>query len=475
MVRLLSKEVFPPHPASPPEGSGAGMPDAEIMAQPFNPFEHHHSHHDHDHDHDEVIEEQLDPAQASLRDALRVSFVFLKIVMLGLLIYYAFSNFRTVSQGQEVAVKLRFGNLVGDTPEAQVVTEGVCVALPYPIEQVREIDIKQKQLSIDKAFFFEVPEGSTVEKMMQNPSQQLNPERDGYVVTGDAGIVHLKLTVQYNVGRRAGEAVSPQRVVQWLKRVGQQETEEQLIRLAVDRGVVHYAASHSADGMVDGWNDNERDQLRDMIQQTLDEMESGLVLGSVIVDQTVVPTAVMTAFQSVVTAENDRRIAIDNAKGARSEKLLKAAGPAHERVWSLIKRYEDARERSDAEAPALEAKLAAALDNLKMPEDEGGQVISGEVATAINAARTYQTQITQLWKNEKERFESLLASYRVAPQFTVTRLQEEFRQKVLGGKTRIFYVPPGKSVIQYGPDQRQQKKWDEEELRATQPGAPATQ
>src|SRR5690348_12096254 len=102
------------------------------MAQKMrNPFVHHHDHgHDHDHghgDHDHgdghdhhhgegdgdghepggngrARFEELDPAQQSLADALRVSFGVLKAIMVVLLILYAFSGFFSVGNN-EVALR----------------------------------------------------------------------------------------------------------------------------------------------------------------------------------------------------------------------------------------------------------------------------------------------------------------------------------------------------------------------------------
>ena len=77
------------------------------MTQPRNPFEHHHDHGDHDHDLE--VAEQLDPAQQSLADALRVSFGFLKVAMVILVVFYLFSGFFNVPS-REVSVRLRFGD-----------------------------------------------------------------------------------------------------------------------------------------------------------------------------------------------------------------------------------------------------------------------------------------------------------------------------------------------------------------------------
>ncbi|HEX7010798.1 MAG TPA: hypothetical protein VF184_12515, partial [Phycisphaeraceae bacterium] len=124
-----------------------------------NPFlhqhDHHHHHddghdHDHEHGHDHHLEE-LDPAQQSLSDALRVSFLILKAVMVVLLVLYLFSGVFSVTEGQEQAVRLRFGRIVG-RPGQQVYERGWHLGLPYPIERVIKVPVAPRQVSLANAF-----------------------------------------------------------------------------------------------------------------------------------------------------------------------------------------------------------------------------------------------------------------------------------------------------------------------------------
>lgn len=432
------------------------------MAKTFNPFEHHH-HHDHDHDHGDHHAEALDPAQESLGDALRVSFAVLKVVMLILLVWYLFSGVFKVEQ-QEVKVKLRFGNIVGDTPAEQVRTAGrLYFGWPYPIEQVIRIDTTPRFLNVDQAFYFEIPPGSTPDQIAA-ADRPLNPERDGYVVTADASIVHLKLIVQYNVGRESGESVSPERVIQWLHNVGNAEKERELMRLAVERGTIGYAATHAADSMIDGWSEAERNELRDLIQKSLDEARSGLVTMQVTVSEPMVPPSVRMAFNEVVNAESEKRQAIEGARSERARILGGVAGAAHEALWGMIEGYQKAREQGRAEESETRwRELSVVLTTLTLPD---GTSIGGEVASRISAARTYRTQIIQSWQAEITRFNELVSSYEKFPNVTIAQLEEEYRRDVLSGDVRLFLVTPGKPVLQLGPDPRQAQ---EQQVRDARP------
>lgn len=132
----------------------------------------------------------IDPAQQSLADALRVSFTILKLIMLVLVVFYLGSNIFNVPT-QNTAVRLRFGEVVSDP----LPPGGPHFAMPYPIEQVINIRTSPQTLSLSRQFWFEVTDadaGKTASELADSKQGPLNPERDGYLITGDSNIVHTK-------------------------------------------------------------------------------------------------------------------------------------------------------------------------------------------------------------------------------------------------------------------------------------------
>ena len=163
-----------------------------------NPFEDQPQHYD------DEAGESLDPAQQSLADALRVSFLLLKMVMTIVVIVYVARGIFSVGS-QQVAVRLRFGDIVGDTPEQQVLTEGAHFALPSPFERVIQISTQEAEVQLENQFFFQRGEadlGKTTDELAMLPSRPLNPTEDGSLLTGDANIIHATWTVKYRIGRR---------------------------------------------------------------------------------------------------------------------------------------------------------------------------------------------------------------------------------------------------------------------------------
>ena len=74
--------------------------------------------------------DELGAAEKSLSEALRISFVILKVIMLVLVIFFLISGFRTVGS-DELALVLRFGKIRG-VGENRILKPGLHWVFPYP-------------------------------------------------------------------------------------------------------------------------------------------------------------------------------------------------------------------------------------------------------------------------------------------------------------------------------------------------------
>lgn len=96
----------------------------------------------------------------------------------------------TMVQPNEVALVLRLGKLVGETPADQVRPPGILLAWPYPIDQVIRVPVKQeREVTIDR-LRLQSPNAATAE---------LDPIRDGYVLCGDQHILQISLQLKYQI------------------------------------------------------------------------------------------------------------------------------------------------------------------------------------------------------------------------------------------------------------------------------------
>ncbi|RCS54456.1 protease modulator HflK [Bremerella cremea] len=113
----------------------------------------------------------------------------------------------TMVQPNEVALLTRFGKLVGDTPGEQIQPPGILLALPYPMDEVIRIPVKEeREIAIDR---LQLSSASL-------DSAELDPIRDGYVLCGDQHILQTNVRVKYRISDPVAfhfQAEQPERVL----------------------------------------------------------------------------------------------------------------------------------------------------------------------------------------------------------------------------------------------------------------------
>lgn len=395
---------------------------------------------------------QLDPAEQSLAEALRVSFGILKVAMLAVLVAYAFSGTFSVGSN-EVAVRLRFGDYVG-APGERVLERGTYLAAPFPIEQVVKIDTRPVTLTIDREFWYDTDDegsGMTREQMRNTRARPLHPLRDGSLITGDLNIAHARWTVTYRVADPIAFVTS----------VGGRPLADDLVRCVAAQGIVEAIAQLPADDLLKGLVN--REVAVAVAQRRLDEMRSGLTIDQIALEQVTAPISVVGSFEAVTTAETDRTQRIVAAQQDRSRILGEVAGEASDTLLALVDRFERLTETGPAEeAAAAEAGIDAALGELQID----GAVIGGEVARIVNVATTYRTQVVERVKGDRETFERLLPQYEKNPRIILSRLWEDARERILTGDVETFYTVPGKLELQLNRDPEIMKERQQEQIRS---------
>lgn len=394
----------------------------------------------------------LDPAQQSLAEALRVSFGILKVAMLGLLVAYAFSGTFSVGSN-EVALRLRFGEYVG-APDERVLERGTYLAAPFPIEQVIKVDTRPMTLSLDREFWYESgvgDQGKTREQIRNSRGGPLNPLLDGSLITGDMNIAHARWTVTYRV-------TDP---VAYVTNVGDRPLGEKLVRCAMQQGIVHAIAQLAADDLLKGVVN--REAATAVAQRRLADMATGITIEQLALDQVSAPVRVIGSFDAVTTAETDRAQRVVAAWQDRARILGETAGEGSDGLLQLLDRYERAAEADTPEsAAAAERAIDEALDALRV----GDASIGGDVAQAINGARTYRTQVVERVKGDRETFERLLPQFEQNPRIILSRLWEDARERILTGDVETFYTAPGRLELQLNRDPQIQQERQKQQIRS---------
>ena len=145
--------------------------------------------HDHLHRHpdgeDSIQDvEALDPASRALAEALRISFLVLKLVMIGVIAVFILSGFYKVEEN-EVAVVLRFGELSGASRSAIKDTDtGLEWAFPSPIDEVIKIPGPKAVRTLNVTdFWYYQSDREKVGLAEERPSESMQLLRDGYSLT----------------------------------------------------------------------------------------------------------------------------------------------------------------------------------------------------------------------------------------------------------------------------------------------------
>ena len=152
---------------------------------------------DHDHPDQPQTPETQDAGSQALAEALRSSFVIVKIAMAALVVIIFAAGFFQVRSSEKV-ILLRFGKPLGDG-QKMLLGAGLHWSLPYPIDEVVRIPITEiQQVTSTVGWFLTTPE---MEAAGNEPpaGPSLNPQWDGYVVTADRNIIHSRATVSYHI------------------------------------------------------------------------------------------------------------------------------------------------------------------------------------------------------------------------------------------------------------------------------------
>ena len=446
-------------------------------------------------------EHGLDAAQQSLSDALGVSFTVLKVLMGALVVVYLFSGVFEVDEQSE-AVRLRFGETVKNSAGELIRYESNWhIGLPFPLEEVIQIPINEQRISIDKGFWYDIPEGQLDIPPATLAGKPLDPLKDGFLVTGDANIIHLKFVVGYKVSD----------INAYIQNVGDPERAEQIVRMAAERSMVIAMASADAKNIIESNYSDEVAQAARLTREVLDDLETGLELQQILIDTASPPVQIQaSAYQLVSAAEQDRGTQIQSARQEAAETLNGVAGAAHDELTALIRAYEAA---GNTDTPALAAALRAELDQslrelqlfgpsvnepvqayldamtrtaddlpdtttdpdaaLMAKRDHAGaallaaleaaaqsprgqrigQSIGGQVAAEINHARAYQSQVLADLENEYSTFSSRLEQYRATPLLVAHAYLQDSRERILAdGLIETFYLDTRAMRIVTGSD-----------------------
>jgi len=386
---------------------------------------------------DTQYDTELDAAGKSLSEALRISFIILKIIMVGLVILFLASGFRTVGPDEQALV-LRFGKIRG-VGEERLLGPGLHWVFPYPIDKIVKIPVEKRvTLPINSFWYYQTKEemlGPTPTRTTHVPPN-LDPRREGYCITrgekntqtlaGSAGsdynIVHCKWQLTYQINDAED----------FFKNVYIQDPKpgelyfdvminsiNPLLKAVFDDAVVTTMVNYAIDDAISGRGSISKD-VKKFLQKKLDNIESGIKVVSVELTDSTWPRNVDAAFQASIDASQQSQKAISEARGYFETTLNEAAGP-------------------------LALKLFASLSDKTKTEEEKELLwaqLAGVAQEEIAQARTYRTKIVEDARADAEYLHKILPEYRKRPKLVLQQIYLDAIKNVFNNADEKLFVQP---------------------------------
>jgi len=282
----------------------------------------------------------------ALAAALKVCFRLLVGVMLGAILLFLWRSFFVVEQ-HEVGLILRFGRLLGDTPEQQVRETGLHLTLPYPIDEKVRVPLKREQSIETQAF---LPQESDAA-----PAATLRPGADGYMLTGDGSMLHGKWGLRYAITDPIAYAFT------LADADGSYTQARELLRCLLNGAVTEVAAGLPMEQV---WG--RRELLKEQVAARLRQRVEALRLGVEIKELTfelAPPRQVAEAFLAVNKAAVDYRRMVGEAETAANATLTAAQAERLRLLSEASSQKADRERRAAAEASHFAAMLVQYREN----------------------------------------------------------------------------------------------------------------
>ncbi|NOT02899.1 MAG: hypothetical protein HOP29_20045 [Phycisphaerales bacterium] len=383
----------------------------------------------------------LDSAHQLLADALRTSFRILKIAMVVLVIAYFASGLFTVEQNRQ-AVVLRLGRLAGP-----VRNPGVHWAFPPPIDQVIEIPVQQSTtLTVDSHWLYLTEEEKKLPlASVERGRAGLHPMRDGALLTGDKGLVHIKWRLTYRV----------EDLEKYVSEVADEDytrvtpaKAERIITKLLERAAIDEVGGYTTEDATRKRLSELRDAIKRRVNEELAALNTGVFVGTVEIPMSTPPLQTKLAFDEVIRAESRKESTIRDAEQKAAGLLNETAGAAHAKLVALLdERDGAARKSEDAELKRLDDAIHRTI------VDEA----SGAVGSRIRDATGYYSTVVEGMRADYEEYETLLPEWQRSRDLLVTRLWERAKQQLFGrpGITKLYRPAGAMFRIVVGPDPKQ--------------------
>jgi HflK protein len=283
-----------------------------------------------------------------------------------------------VPSGQR-AIVLRFGKPVG-VGEQQLLGPGLHWSFPSPIDEVVHIPIGEIQAVRSTAGWYQLtPEEESSGKEGPASSMTLNPAIDGYTLTSDGNIIHIRATLLY-------------RITEPLKYVLSFVNASKVVQNALDNSLFYASSFFDVTQATRLNRTGVRDLIKQRVADLIQQHDLGITVERCDVQDIIPPRQTKQVFEQFSTADVERRQTNDAAQ-AYSARILSTA--------------------------------------------------QGEAAAIIDEGRSEATRLIQQVSAEANYFTNQLPRYQENPEFFRQHLYAESMSRILTNVGTIFAVPEG--------------------------------
>jgi membrane protease subunit HflK len=253
-----------------------------------------------------------DAGSQALAEALHSSFAIVRVIMVILVVVFFGSGVFTVPS-QQKAIVLRFGRPIG-TGQEQLLGPGLHWSLPYPIDEVVRIPISQIQTVISTTGWYATTPEAEASGSEPEPGPSLNPAADGYTLTGDGNIIHVRMALRYRVNNPLNYTLNFVNA-------------SNMVQNALDNALIHASAQFTVDQALRLGVVEFKEKILARVSQLVDQQGLGISIEDASL-QPMAPRQVRKVFADVIAADQDRGKAVSEAQGYANGVRNRAAGDA---------------------------------------------------------------------------------------------------------------------------------------------------
>ena len=252
--------------------------------------------------------EAMDDARTrALNEALQSSFKVVRVIMVILAIAFLGSGITKIDNNKR-ALHLRFGEYI-DT-----LNPGLVWAWPYPIDEIVQIPVNENRTITSDVGW------RTEDEESPQPSMSFQPTYDGYTLTGDGNVLHVKAEMNFSLDENSDKTIT---------RYEFGFSDVTLFLGAIlDNAVYHASAGRSALEAYTLQSDF-RNAIERRVKKRIGEIDSDLriKINSLTLDVTV-PLDVKTAFDAFLKVQQESQQKVATAKADAASALANAQGQA---------------------------------------------------------------------------------------------------------------------------------------------------